>query len=162
MISFVRLVELYLIILYRYLVTRGSPSSQSVPPCSRDHWAAMECWQSCSATGKITPVKPDKVRVLPKHKHCCPFDKLLPGQEARVTRGVHFFLSFIVKRSETIKDSYGSGRRFNKIVIRRNSFSTNNNKKTSLALFTLCVFAFFAKKTWMSHRRSGAGRWSGA
>ena len=53
----------------------------------------------------------------------------------------------IVKRSETIKDSYGSGRRFNKIVIRRNSFSTNNNKKTSIALFTLCVFAFFAKKT---------------
>ena len=51
---------------------------------------------------------------------------------------------FCEKRS---KDSYGSGRSFNKIVIRRNSFSTNNNKKTSLALFTLCVFAFFAKKT---------------
>ena len=68
-ISFVRLIELH-----RYLVTRGSPSSQSVPPCSRDHWVAMECWQSCLATGKITSVKPDKVHVLPKHKHSYPFD----------------------------------------------------------------------------------------
>ena len=68
-ISFVKLIELH-----RYLVTRGSPSSQSVPPCSRDHWAAMECWQSCSTTGKITQVKPDKVHALPKHKYSYPFD----------------------------------------------------------------------------------------
>ena len=51
---------------------------------------------------------------------------------------------FCEKRS---KDSYGSGRSFNKIVIRRNSFSTNNNKKNVSSVIYIVGFCFFGQKT---------------
>ena len=46
---------------YRNLIACWPPSSQSVSPCSRDDWVAMECWQGCPTTGKITSLKPNKV-----------------------------------------------------------------------------------------------------